>query len=501
MFAPPAGDADPSGMVPCSKRGNDPAPERETRVAGRPQHTSLAGVPAGLGRAVAAGSLSLVVPGLGQLLLGARRRGQAMLGVTGLLLLVVVWQRSRGAASMLELLVQPRAVAAILVGNAALAFFHLYATLDAFRSGLGGVAPPSTDRRATLGTAGLLVSLSIAAAAPHVLAAHYALVLDETLGSVFAERQVASTDEVQELPGDGDPTGVELDPGRWLEKDRLSIAVLGSDAHPKRPGARIDALLVVSVDPGAGEVTVFSVERHLRDFPLPARLVEPWETHCKELARGWEYLNAVYRCGDEVLGDEVARMYPNAPDPAAAAMAGALGELLDLRIDHYVMVDMRGFVELVEALGGVRLDLDEPVRDGCDWRGFDVQPSGPELGGWEVLELVRSRTGTGGADRMARQRCFLALMAREVDVSSLLWRFGSLAGVVRDHVDTSIPTDELPQLIALLGHLDRDQIETVGFERPGHVSSEGRPHVDRIRATVQHTLERRPPPARPGAAQ
>jgi polyisoprenyl-teichoic acid--peptidoglycan teichoic acid transferase len=458
-------------------------------VAGRQQLTPLAGMPAGLGRAVAAGSLSLVVPGLGQLLLGARRRGRAMLGVTALLLLVAVWQRSRGAESMLELLVKPQAITAILVGNAALALFHLYATLDAFRAGLGGAAPPSKDRAGTLRTAGLLVSLTVVAATPHVLAAHYALVLDETLGSVFAETKVAATDEERLADPAGERTGIEVDPGRWLEKDRFSVAVLGSDAHPKRPGARIDALLVVSVDPGAGQVTIFSVERHLRDFPLPARLAEPWEDHCRGLARGWEYLNALYRCGDEVLVDEVARMYPNAPDPAAAALAAALGELLGLPIDHYVMVDMRGFVELVDALGGVQLDLDGPVRDGCDWRSFDVQPSGHELGGWEVLDLVRSRTGTGGADRMARQRCLLVEMAREVDVSSLLWRFGSLAGVVREHLDTSIALDELPRLISLLGHLDRDAIETVGLERPAHVSADGRPRVGEIRTTVRRTLD------------
>jgi polyisoprenyl-teichoic acid--peptidoglycan teichoic acid transferase len=457
-------------------------------VAGRQQLTPLAGVPAGLGRAVAAGSLSLVVPGLGQLLLGARRRGQAMLGVTALLLLVAVWQRSRGAASTLELLVQPRAVTAILVGNAVLALFRLYATLDAFRAGLGGSAPPATHRA---GTVGLLVSLSIAAAAPHVIAAHYALVLDETLEGVFADTQVAATAEERAADHAGGPPSVDVDPGRWLEKDRFSVAVLGSDAHPTRPGARIDALLVVSVDPGAGATTVFSVERHLRDFPLPARLAEPWEVHCSGLAQGWELLNALYRCGDEVLVDEVAELYPDAPDPAAAATAAALGELLGLRIDHYVMVDMRGFVALVDALGGVQLDLDGPVRDGCDWRRFDVQPSGPELGGWDVLELVRSRTATGGADRMARQRCLLAAMAREVDVTSLLWRFGSLAGVVREHLDTSIPLDELPRLIALLDHLDLDRIDTVGFEHPAHVSADGRPRVEKIRAAVERTLDGR----------
>jgi polyisoprenyl-teichoic acid--peptidoglycan teichoic acid transferase len=466
---------------------------RETSLAHRMRPTSLATSPPGVGRAVAGASLSLFVPGLGQLLLGARRRGQAMLGVTALLAIVAVWQRSRGAESLLELLVQPRAVTTILVGNVVLAFFHLYATLDAFRVGLGGVAPPATDRMRTLGTAGLLVSLSVAAAAPHVLAAHYALVLDETLGSIFAEHRASASDDVVASDREVRPSEARLDPGRWLEEDRFSIAVLGSDAHPTRPGARLDALLVVSVAPGEGRAAVFSVERHLRDFPVPERLAEPWERHCRDLAQGWELLNALYRCGDEVLVDEVARLYPAAPDPAAAAMADALGELLGLPIDHYAMVDLRGFVTVVDALGGVQLDLDGPAAsDGCDWRSFDVQPSGPDLDGAAALELVRERDGTSSADRMGRQRCLLAAVAREVDVSSLLWRFTSVAGVVREHLDTSIPLDEVPRLIALLGHLDRDAIATVGFDGPAHITADGSPRVDEIRATVQRTLDGRP---------
>jgi polyisoprenyl-teichoic acid--peptidoglycan teichoic acid transferase len=471
---------------------------------GGQQLTALARTPAGLRRAVIAGSLSLVAPGAGQLALGMRRRGRAMLGITGTLLLVAMWQRSRGMASAAELLVHPRATATLLVGSAALALFHLYATLDAFRSGFGGVAPPPTQRAAMLGTAGVLVSLSIAAVSPHVVAAHYTLVLGETLERVFADRPTATSAD-GETAADGAPGPVDVevaDAGRWLEKDRFSVAVLGSDAHPTRSGARLDALLVVSVDPGAGRTTVFSVERHLRDFPLPGRLAGPWEDHCRGLAQGWELLNALYRCGDEVLVDEVARLYPDAPDPAAAAVAGALGELLALPIDHYVMVDMQGFVALVDAFGGIRLDLDGPVSaDGCDWRSFDVRPTGDELDGKAALALVRERKGTSSADRMGRQRCLLAGVAQEVEASSLLWRFGTVAGVLREHLATSLPMDELPDLIALLGHIDRDQIETVGFERPDYVSADGRPRVDEIRAAVQRALDGSTLAARAGPAR
>jgi polyisoprenyl-teichoic acid--peptidoglycan teichoic acid transferase len=409
--------------------------------------------------------------------------------VTVLVLLLAAWQRSRGVARLFELLVQPGAYAAILVGVAVLALFHLSATLDAFRLGLGGAAPPSAERGRTLATAGLLVTLSVAAAVPYAYAAHQVLLLDETLGSVFADRQVASLDVGTVSRRDAGTARIEVDPGRWLERDRFSIAVLGSDAHPTRPGARLDALLVVSIDPADGSATVFSVERHLRDFPLPTGLAEPWGTHCRGLAQGWELLNALYRCGDEVLVDLVASRYPDAPDPAAAAVADALGELLGLPIDHYVMVDMRGFVTLVDALGGVSLDLGRSPDEGCDWSSFDVQPLGSELDGAAALELVRERDGTSSADRMGRQRCLLATVAQDLDVATLLWRFGSVAGVIREHVETSIPMDELPNLVALLRHLDRDRIGAVGFARPDHVTAGGRPRVEEIRATVQRTLD------------
>ncbi|TVR35850.1 MAG: hypothetical protein EA388_05765 [Nitriliruptor sp.] len=133
------------------------------------------------------------------------------------------------------------------------------------------------------------------------------------------------------------------------------------DAGPGRTGERIDAILVASLDPETGDVAVFSVDRYLADLPLPSRLEEVYRTHGPQ-GDGWELILALYRCADERAPEEFAAVYPTAEDPAAAAMIDVLSGLLGLGVPYDAMVDMAGFVDVVDALGGVEVDLGQPVR-------------------------------------------------------------------------------------------------------------------------------------------
>lgn len=486
----------------------------------RPTDTAVATEPR-TERGVLVALLSLVFPGSGQLVAGARRRGTVMVAVT-VVLLLAAWQGLRGPGAVLELLVRPGGLAGLLVGNAALVVFRVYATLDAFRIGAGGLGRGASEQRATLASVIAVTILVAVTLAPHGMAAHYALVTTDTLRGVFAGPQAEGTEpadatawpagwgsagplsamvgQASASSRDGSAEQLEHD-ARWLHQDRFSVAVLGSDGHPSRPGDRIDAMMVVSMDLESGHVAVFSIERHLRDFPLPTALQGAWERRCRDAAPGWELLNAMYRCAHEAIPDVAARVYPRSPDPAAAAVSDTLGALLDLPIDDYVMVDMAGFVEVVDALGGVRVDTATPSRhnrsrpvDGCDWRAFDVQPETRQLDGAAALELMRDRTGTTSADRMGRQRCMLVSLARQVDAPILLRRFGELSAAARQHVTTSIPLDELPAVVELVSRIDRDRIETVGFGVPGYMAADSSPQVELIRAEVQRILEGREAP-------
>lgn len=455
-------------------------------------------------RGVLVAAASLLIPGAGQLAVGAWRRGLVLLAITALLLLAALGGEPPSQVA-LDALTGPGGLTELLVGNVLLAVFRIYATLDAFRLGSGGRGRRSTaDQALTQASVGAVAALATFSLAPHAVAAHYTLVADGMLGSVFAPPDVGegrpgdarSVPTGTSRPGDEvtqEADGVDpVDHRPSLGQDgRLTVAVLGSDAAPGRPGHRTDAMMVVSVHPENGRLAVFSVERHLRDFPLPEDLQEVWHARCRDLAPGWDLLNSIYRCGDEVLVDEVAAAYPGTPDPAAAAVADTLGIMLGLPVDHYVMVDMAGFVEVVDALGGIDVGPSAPQgteppapKQGCDWRAFDVQPESQHLDGEAALELVRNRDGTFEPDRMARQRCLLMTLAQQVETPTLLRRFGQLAGVLRRDVVTSIPLNEVPAVIELLGDVEPGDAVTVGFGQPDHVLAGDSPHLDRIREDV-----------------
>ena len=123
---------------------------------------------AGGKRSALAGLLSLVLPGAGQLALGARRRGVLLLGLTALLLL-----GAAAAAAWWPEEVDRRLVALLLAGNAGLLALRLFAVADAARG--AAVA--------------LVAALAALAALPHVAAAYVTLRGYEVLDGVFADAE------------------------------------------------------------------------------------------------------------------------------------------------------------------------------------------------------------------------------------------------------------------------------------------------------------------------
>lgn len=509
------------------------------------------------GRGLFAAVASVLLPGAGQLVAGRRRRGMALLAWALVLGLVLAWVVSRPAATLVAVAVHPAALPTLLVANLVLLAVRLWATLDAYVAAARPPAWPPVTRppSATLGTGLALVLLVALVSLPHLVIGHYALAADRLLDAVFAPAasgrvsadapagpasptvggtidqaagegaggdvaagdvaagdgpvgDAATGDAAAGAGGGGAPasTGApavvldlaaEVPPSRELgwPGDRLTVAILGSDGGPGRRGDRLDAMLVATVDPASGAAAVFSVDRYLRDFPLPEGLAALYARHCPH-GPGWEYLNALYRCGTDRIADELAARYPTSPDPAATFVGEVLGDLLGLPVDHVALVDLAGFVGVVDALGGVEVDVARPLRvrlspaiAGDPWRTFDL-PAGPQvLDGQQALAFVRSRTGTGDQDRMRRQRCLVASIVAASEPSVLLARFPRLAAGVEAHVATDLPVDRLPALIALLPRVRTDEVVALGFGPPSYRGPDHVPDVAAIRARVTQVLD------------
>lgn len=483
------------------------------------------------GRGVRAAVASLVLPGAGQLLVGKRRRGLVLLtlSVLGLVgALAFVW--TQPTAELVGWLLRPSVLVGLLAVNLVLLAFRLFATFDAYVQGVRPPAEPPLPRTAWRATGVVLAlgMLAVVTLLPHVVVGYYAAAAHGVVSTVFVEAAAGPVPPVDVADGDRadgteeavDPTPIEPagegpseagpDPqprddvaeepppppeNPWLAAGRITVALLGSDAGPGRGGDRIDSFLVLTVDPSTGDAAILSVDRYLADFPLPTDLAPVYDEHCLE-GEGWRYLNALYRCGAERAPEEFAALYPRADDPAAAAVADVLGRILGIAVPHHAMVDMGGFVEVVDALGGVEVELAEPLRvrmspaqAGESAYVVDLDAGVQELDGREALAFVRFRDREGGdADRMRRQRCLVSSVAERADVTALLLGFPALAGAVEAHVVTSIPLARLPDLVAVLPLIDPDRVVTAGFGPPEYRGWDHVPDVDAIQARVRDIL-------------
>ena len=182
------------------------------------------------------------------------------------------------------------------------------------------------------------------------------------------------------------------------------------------------------------------------------------------------------------------------------ALSRTISNLLGIDIDYYVLVDMAGFVALVDSLGGVGVYFDAPmhiafsapVEDG-DKAFIEVEAGLNHLQGLEALAYVRNRYQTSDYVRMERQRCMLRSIAAEADFFTLMTRFSAITGALGDSARTNIPVELLPELIRQVSRLDFGEIETIAFQ-PGYYAPDrdfGRypiPDQERIQQKVQSML-------------
>lgn len=135
----------------------------------------------------------------------------------------------------------------------------------------------------------------------------------------------------------------------------------------------------------------------------------------------------------------------------AACAIETVEAVTDVRINNYVVVDYDGFIAIVDALGGVRVCLSEPIDD--SFSGLDLPAGEQVVQGEQALAYVRARKIGNGSDlgRIERQQTFLSSMIQEITSTGLLTRPNRLIGVL-DAGTKSLTTDpELASVTALAG--------------------------------------------------
>ncbi len=474
--------------------------------------------------------LSAVLPGAGQLYAGFRRRGFAVLAVTLLVaapaLVAAASLAFDGGPDALVRLTEPffdspRLILVLLTAQAVVVVFHVWAIVDAWH--LTNEAEPGRAGAAgTVGTVSLALVLVLVLALPHVWMARRGLALHDLLTFDFSVDRTAPSLPTTTSPTTTSPatattttptttttTPTTITPPTTTTPttttpttttpttttpppppDWYVVALLGGDSGPGRWGVRTDTIIVAALDAVSGRAALFSVPRNWQDAVLP----EGHPAADPECSCYRDIINSLYGFG---LGHP--ELFPDSPNPGAAALLPALEELLGMSIDDYALIDLLGFERAVDVLGGidinVRVAVNDPghVHPDGSISDIEIRPGMQHMDGRLALAYARARQETDDYHRMDRQRCVVEAAADRADTVTLLRRLPELVDVLTGSLVTDIPVSEWPDLVSLLDRVDTRATVSVRFVPAApELSGTGLTYIgnpELVRNTVRAALE------------
>jgi LCP family protein required for cell wall assembly len=456
VSAEPDSPADDSSGAPAARRSPGGRPGRRRSF----------------GSALGLTVLGALVPGTAFLAAGRRVLGVLTLLVFLLLLGGVAWLATGGRQVAVQVAVDPDRLLWIVAGIGLVALLWVVVVIAGYRM----LLPAGTSRgRRVLGA--LVVALLVAAvAAPAVLAGRLASTQRELIADVFHDDGKSAT--VVETP---DPFGA---------KERVNVLLLGGDGGEGRDGVRTDTVIVASIATATGDTTLFSLPRNLENLPFPADspLADVYPDGFTAGDESESLLNAVYRNGPAAHPDILGPT----DNPGADFLKLGVGEALGLPIDYYVLVNLDGFSRLIDALGGITVNVNYYVPVGGE-PSIGTLPDayiapGPDqhMDGETALAFARGRFGLTDYDRMDRQRCTIDAIIDAADPVTLLRQYQELAATTKDIVSTDIPQSALDDFVDLGFRVKGASVRSVVFDDT--VISPAYPDYEKMRRIVQDAV-------------
>jgi LCP family protein required for cell wall assembly len=350
--------------------------------------------------------LSLFLPGLGQMYDGRWVRGLLML----LLPIFTVFLGGAFIAIADPLtsfvLRHAREVTFLVAGG----FFtyHLIVVADAFAGGVGRKGSLLGRRIADYAVLGLVC---VALAGFYTTAYRGSAPWAGFFAKVFAP--LANAPLVGTAPGQDPP------PPEWTGAERLNVLLLGIDSRGDSSTTQnTDTMIVLSLDPVNKTAAMLSIPR---------------DTYIERPGVFVDKINAAYAFGGPDLSRRVVE------------------DLLGVRINAYALVDFDAFTKIVDAVGGVVIDVKRPVRDeSYPTPDYGVErldiAAGPQLmDGQTALRFARSRHDTNDYSRAQRQQLVLSALRTRLAEGDYLRGLPALIDRVGSAVQTNFdPANVIP---------------------------------------------------------
>ena len=386
-------------------------------------------------------ALNILLPGSAQVLAGSRRLGRFGIGATltawvlgvMLIFLAVAW---RPALITLGTFGPVLFVGQILLF--AYAILWLVLTLDTLR--LVRIIKTTPGARAWIAAFSTLLMVFFSGTAAY--AAYLTGGLNGAISAIFV-----SGPSVEPING------------------HYNFLVIGADTDPQRAaenmGMRSDTTQVISIDATTGQATIIGLPRDLHNisFPVdspmasvyPGGYTEDSAEYCVESA----CLNTIMTDVNENYADLYPQATAGGVPPGVFGMMDAASGVTGLPIQFYVVIDMPALVTLIDALGGVDINVPErtaiaepgtPEDEVPEW----IEPGPQHLDGYHAVMYARTRwSGTGDYDRMIRQQQLQEALLAQVNPANVLAKFDGIAAAGSSMLKSNIPQTMLGYFVDL----------------------------------------------------
>ena len=217
-----------------------------------------------------------------------------------------------------------------------------------------------------------------------------------------------------------------------VARDKATFMIMGVDERTDDVG-RSDTLMVVTIDPAKNEAALLSIPRDTR-VAIPRR--------------GYDKINAAYAYGGEELTQATVE------------------DFLGIRIDHYIIINTHAFQKIVDAIGGIDIDVEKRMyyEDPWDDDGgliIDLRPGMQHMDGKTAVTYVRYRDEEGDIGRVRRQQKFMKACVEAVTTPAIIPRLPGIISGVLDSVRTDL---SLRQILEFLGTLKEAQVHGLKTE-------------------------------------
>lgn len=325
----------------------------------------------------------------------------------------------------------------------------------------------------------LVTSLVVIVGVPFGVSSAYSLVQRNTVSALFANT------------GGGTKSTASM----WKDKPRVNVFLIGRDNGEDREGTRPDTMLVASIDTKTGASTLISVPRNLAfpQFPEGSDLAKQFPSGFDAFGPEESLINAVWTWAEDNPDPVKA---PQGIEPGLSATMQAVEGSLGLSIDYFTAVDFKGFEDLVNSMGGVKMDVERPIpmgggtnmMTGAKNRIFDwIDPGEQTLDGKNALWYVRSREGSDNYDRMCRQQRMIKTTLGQIDPTELALAYPKLAGSASKNIQTDIPQNEVSAFVELAVEMQRQPVKSAQITND--VVQTANPDYDELRTWAKEQVD------------